>query len=198
MQVAWVGYGSPECRGEDTEEEGVSQIQHTGRGIEVGLGLWFEASFCEKGFVCVDLKGALRVSYFFGVCSFILYLECRAPWSHVWPLGRLWVGSVQLAPDCQRYINRTQGQAILALVTTHQYCQISSPSAASTVSLCGAGSPYRSLEQNMSGEKSRGDQYVQKEPMGLRVGGLWERWSCALPCLELLPLLTEALYRCNI
>lgn len=29
------------------------------------LRLWFEASFCEKGFIYVDLQGALEVS---GAC----------------------------------------------------------------------------------------------------------------------------------
>lgn len=42
-----------------------------GSGLEVRLGHWFEASFCEKGFLYVGLQGILRV---FGVWSCIVYL----------------------------------------------------------------------------------------------------------------------------
>lgn len=51
--------------------------------------------------------------------------------------------------------------------------------------LCSAGSSHRSLE-HVKG-KSPGGRYVLREPLGLRVGDLWESWSCAAPYLELLP-----------
>lgn len=91
-------------------------------------------------------------------------LQCRAPWNHVWPLGRFrpfWL--------CWPLAITIWFQAALVL----------------SWSLCSAGSSHRSLEQVK--ENSPGGQCVQMEPLGLRVRDLWGSWSCAPHCLELLP-----------
>lgn len=85
----------------------------------------------------------------------------------------------------QVHLSWPQGQAPLALLATCLYHLVSSPYGAFMA-------PLQSLE-HIKG-KSPGGRYVLREPLGLRVGDLWESWSCAPPCLELLPPSLQTLY----
>lgn len=116
MLVAWVAYDNLKCRGEATKGD-VSQTPGThGRGLEVRLGHWFEASFCKKGFLYVGLQGTLRA---FGVWSCIVYL------------GRICNAGYSMEPCLASW----QVQTLLALLATCPYHLVSSLSGALMVPL---------------------------------------------------------------
>lgn len=70
---------------------------------------------------------------------------------------------------------------MLALAATCLYHEVSRPCAASTVSLCSAGFPHRSLEQNMSGKKALEISKSTRSHWGSGWETYGEDKSCAPP-----------------